>query len=268
MSTRVRAPHIVLAGGGHAHLYSLLRTKKLVRRGFRVTLIDPSPYLYYSGMATSMISGAYAPGENRMEVRRLVEEGGGSFIEGRVKEIYAESRELLLETGDSVPYDTASVSLGSETRADAFADNGANAIRVKPIQHTEEIRRRLLSSGDRPARVLITGGGAAGCEVAANALALLGLLNPGGEVTLAETGDSLVPDVPEKAREYVHASLREKGARILTNTSIVSLGGGVARTRGGHEILCDLPVLVIGISPLSRGIFRASRLPTGEDGGL
>jgi len=268
VSTRVRAPHIVLAGGGHAHLYSLLRTKELVRRGFRVTLIDPSPYLYYSGMATGVISGAYAPGENRIDIHRLVEEGGGSFIEDRVEEIHSESRELLLETGDSVPYDAASISLGSETRADVFADNGTNAIRVKPIQHTAEIRRRLLSSGDRPARVLVVGGGAAGCEVAANALALLGRLDPGGEVTLAETGDSLLPDAPKKAREHVHAVLREKGARILTDTSIVSFGGGVARTHDGHEIPCDLPVLATGVSPLSRDLFRASRLPTGEDGGL
>ena len=37
---------IVFAGGGHAHLYSLARTQELVRRGFDVTLVDRSAYLY------------------------------------------------------------------------------------------------------------------------------------------------------------------------------------------------------------------------------
>ena len=265
MSNGTRTPNLVFAGGGHAHLYSLLRAKDLVRRGFKVTLVDPSPYLYYSGMATGVISGAYTPGDNRIDVRRLVERGGGSFVGGRIERILTESRELVLETGNTVPYDAASVSLGSETRKDVLAAGGTNAIRVKPIEQTKEIRRRLLSLKGRSPKVLVVGGGAAGCEVAANALALLERL--GGEVTIAETGDSLLPEAPEKAQQHIHTFLRERGVRVLTNTCIVSFGEGAARTGDGREIPCDLPVLATGVSPPEE-IFRASRLPTGDDGGL
>ncbi|MDQ3318453.1 MAG: pyridine nucleotide-disulfide oxidoreductase, partial [Actinomycetota bacterium] len=95
---------IVFAGGGHAHLYSLARTQELVGRGFDVTLVDRSPYLYYSGMATGVISGAYAPDEHRIEVRRLVEEGGGRFVEGRIVEIRAKNSEFVLADGRNIPY--------------------------------------------------------------------------------------------------------------------------------------------------------------------
>ncbi len=47
-----------------------------------------------------MICGAYTPGENRIDVRRLVEEGGSSSIGDRAEKIRPESCEFLLETGD------------------------------------------------------------------------------------------------------------------------------------------------------------------------
>ena len=258
---------IVFAGGGHAHLYSLLRTKELVRRGFEVTLVDASPHLYYSGMATGVISGVYGPNEHRMDVRRLVEEGGGAFVEGRVEEIRAEDREFVLEDGDTVPYDAASVCLGSEVPRNGFAQTGTDVVRVKPVEHTGEIRHRLLSFGkDRAPKILVAGGGAAGCEVAANTLALLDRLGIEGEVAIAERGGSLLPEAPEKAREQIFRFLTAKGARVLTNTLITSFDDGVACTRDGREILYDLLVLAVGTTPPN--VFRASCLATGQDGGL
>ncbi len=267
MSDRTRKKRIVLAGGGHAHLYSLARTRELIRRGFDVTLVDRSPHLYYSGMATGVISGVYAPDEHRIDVRRLVEKGGGTFVEARVTEIRSDDREFVLETGDSVPYDAASVCLGSEVPWDDLAGSEAGAIRIKPVGNTRDIRRRLLTFGeDRAPKVLVVGGGAAGCEVAANTLALLGRLGLEGELTIAQESESLLPDAPKRAQEQILRFLRERDARVLTSTRVTRLGDGVAWTADGHKIPCDLPVLAVGVSPPD--VFRTSRLPTGGDGGL
>lgn len=256
---------VVLAGGGHAHLYSLARTKELVGRGFEVVLVDRSPHLYYSGMATGVISGAYGPDEHRIDVRRLVEEGGGTFVEGRIEEIRAGNREFVLGDGRTVPYDAASVCLGSEVARPGLGENGA--IGVKPVANTAEIRRRLMDlAEDRAPGLLVVGGGAAGCEVAANALALLDRLGVRGGVTLAERSDTLLPAAPRKARREILVVLRGRGAKVLTNTSVTRLGDGVAWTSDGREIPCDLPVLAVGVSP--PGMFRDSGLPTDEAGGL
>ena len=264
---RARRGRIVFAGGGHAHLYSLARTGELVRRGFDVTLVDASPYLYYSGMATGVISGAYAPDEHRIDVRRLVEGGGGAFVEGRVKEIRTRDRTFVLESGEAVPYDAASVCLGSEVRRGNLVVNGAGAVRVKPIQSTAEIRRRLLARGaGRAPRILVVGGGPAGCEVAANALALLDRKGLEGEVTIAHEGSSLLPGAPRRAQEGILRSLSRRGAEVLTGTAISRLEDGAAWTADDQRIPCDLPVLAVGVVP--PGVFRASRLPTGDDGGL
>ena len=266
MTDRVRRKRIVFAGGGHAHLYSLARVGELVRRGFDVTLVDPSPHLYYSGMATGVISGAHVPEEHRIDIRRLVEGGGGTFVEGRVTEIRVEDREFVLETGVTVPYDAASVCVGSEVPPNGLMGSEAGVVRVKPVAHTGEIRRRLLALGrDRVPKILVVGGGAAGCEVAANTLALLDRSGLKGDLTIAQKG-GLLPGAPKKAQEHIFRVLRGRGAEVLTGTRVVRLGDGVARTDSGGEIPCDLTVLAIGASPPD--LLRASSLPTGADGGL
>ncbi len=267
MPDRIRKKRIVFAGGGHAHLYSLARVGELVRRGFNVTLVDSSPYLYYSGMATGVISGAYAPDEHRIDLRRLVAKGGGEFIEGRVTKIRTDNRDLVLATGEALPYDVASFCLGSEAVSDGLAEDDVGVVRVKPVENTAEIRRRLMAFGEgRVPRVLVVGGGAAGCEVAANALVLLDRLGLGGDLTVVQKDESLLPDAPKRAQAQISRVLRERGAEILTNTLLTRLGDGVAQTDSGQEIPYDLPVLAVGVSP--PGVFRASGLPTSDDGGL
>lgn len=258
---------MVFAGGGHAHLHSLARTRELVRRGFEVTLVDRSPYLYYSGMATGVISGVYAPNEHRINLRRLVEEGGGEFVEGRITEVRAKDEALVLEAGEEIRYDAASFCLGSEVSCDGLAEDETGVVRVKPIENTGEIRRRLLAFDvDRAPRVLVVGGGAAGCEVAANILALLDRLGLEGDLTVVHEGESLLPDAPKRARAWILRFLQERGARVLASTIVTRLGEGVARTDGGLEVPYDLSVLAVGVSPPD--VFRASGLPTGDDGGL
>lgn len=264
---RTRRKRIVFAGGGHAHLYSLSRVRELVRRGFDVTLVDLSPYLYYSGMATGVISGSYAPDEYRIDIRRLVTDGGGTFVEGRITEIRTGHREFILADGRTVPYDAASVCLGSELARSGVEETGSGAVGVKPVVNTVEIRHRLLALvRERAPRILVVGGGAAGCEVAANALALLERLGIRGELTIAQKGDSLLPDAPKRAQREILAFLREKGATVLTGTPVTRLGDGVAWASDDREIPCDLPVLAVGVSPPD--VFRDSRLPTDEAGGL
>ena len=77
--------HLVFVGGGHAHLTALVRLKEYIRRGHKVTLISPSPYQYYSGMAPGMLSGIYRPQEVRFHVRKLAEDRGAEFI-GRLRD--------------------------------------------------------------------------------------------------------------------------------------------------------------------------------------
>lgn len=262
---------IVFAGGGHAHLYSLRRTARLVNAGYQVILVNSSPYLFYSGMATGVISGSYAPNENRVDVRALVERGGGTFVEGHVSRILKDERALSLEDGRRIDYDAASFCLGSETDWDTPRER---EIPVKPVANTIEIRAVLKSflPGAQAKRVLVVGGGAAGCEVSANAVSLL--QGSGNRITLVEGGPSLLSASPERARRYILEHLQRSGVEVLTNTAVtsrestsesISERGGVL-TADGRSLSADLVIATTGIKPPD--VFRRSGLATGGDGGL
>ena len=266
--TRTDKPTIAFAGGGHAHLYSLLRTPQLTDEGYEVVLVNPSRYLYYSGMATGVISRTYTPEEDRVDVRHLVEGGGGRFVEGRVERVDPENRELILEDGRKVAYDVTSFCLGSEVRGEPGSEA---VVPVKPVANAEGIRRRILSlkgsysSGGGGPRVLVVGGGAAGCEVAANALSVLEEVG-GGRLILAERGGSLLDGAPVEARRKIQTNLESRGAEVWLNTTVSSYEDGRAVTAGGRQIRTDLAVSAVGIAPPE--VFRRSGLLMGEDGGL
>jgi NADH dehydrogenase FAD-containing subunit len=268
VSFRSDEPMVVLVGGGHAHLHSLLHARSFAERGVRVVLVNPSPYLYYSGMATGVISGFYSPEEDRIDVRRLVERGGGRFVQERVVGARPEERTVVLESGESISYDLVSFCLGSEV-ADGLGNTDGRVIPVKPVENAVEIRARILGYRNPPGpRVLIIGGGAAGCEVAANVAGLMARKGIKGQVTLAEAGPALLGASPKKARRIIRRHLERCGVKVLLECPILSYEDGVAQTGAGEVLEADLVAPAVGIEP--RSVFRGSpsSVATGKDGGL
>lgn len=270
LPTEGERPTVVFAGGGHAHLYSLRRTRELVERGFDVVLINPGRFLYYSGMAPGLLSRTYHPEEARIDVRYLVEKGGGRFVEDRVKEIRSKDGEVVLEGGASIRYDAMSVCLGSGV---PVVDSGAakkHCFPVKPVENMESLRRKLRSpvedGPDHERKLLIVGGGPAGCEVACNARRIFEEQGTDGRIAIAEAGDALLGPAPRRARREIEGFLRAKGVEVLLGSEVVRMDEGAAHTADGRTIGFDVAVLAVGIEPPE--IFRESGLATGDDGGL
>ena len=74
---------MLLAGGGHAQLYSLRRIRQLVDEDFDAVPVNPSRLLYHSRRSPEVLSRIYHPEETRIDLRYFVEKGGGRFIRGR-----------------------------------------------------------------------------------------------------------------------------------------------------------------------------------------
>jgi NADH dehydrogenase FAD-containing subunit len=166
------AKRVVLLGSGHAHLYTLARAAEFSRRGHELTVVAPDVF-WYSGLATGMLGGLYPPDLDRVDVAALAERGGGRFFRDRVVGLDRRSRLVILERGSPLPYDAMSITLGSEAPENAGADPADPRIfAVKPIRRLWELRcaleRRFSEAPRDPLRVVIAGGGATACEVAAN----------------------------------------------------------------------------------------------------
>jgi pyridine nucleotide-disulfide oxidoreductase family protein len=143
---------LLLAGGGHAHAAALLRL-----RGRDATLVTPYPHHTYSGMLPGFMAGHYRLEEIRIDVAALAARAGVRLVLGRVAALDAAARIAHLDDGTQIAYDVASLNLGSESNAPAYA------LAAKPF---EAFLERWLEVKDRVRSVAVVGGGAAGVEVA------------------------------------------------------------------------------------------------------
>lgn len=258
--------HLVLAGGGHAHLMTLARLDDFTRAGHRVTLISPSRYHYYSGMGPGMLSGIYKPEETRFDIRKMAEDRGGYFMEGRVTGIEPRARLLHLDSGISLNYDVVSFNIGSEIDPKAAGEKAGFVLPVKPIVNLLTARRRILDllSRSRPA-ILVAGGGPAGVEIAGNTWRLA--RDAGGEADITIISrNRLLSAFPEKARRLAMKSLTGRRIKVEEGSALASFSGGEAAVSDGRRIPFDLLFLSTGIKPPS--LFGDSGMATAHDGGL
>jgi NADH dehydrogenase FAD-containing subunit len=209
------SPHLVLVGGGHAHLYTLRRLRDLTGRGIAVTLVTPDRFHYYSGMGPGMLGGRYRPGDIRIDVQSLAESGGARCIVAPAAGLDPRARLLHLADGTTLPYDVLSLNIGS-----VVADHPLPSDRIipaKPITNLVAARERLLAlaRSKRP-RVLVAGGGAAGVEIAGNVRRLLG---DRGNVTLVASRP-ILHQFPQRARELVLKALAESQIVTVAGVSV------------------------------------------------
>ncbi|TSA00203.1 MAG: hypothetical protein D4R80_01560 [Deltaproteobacteria bacterium] len=156
------AKHLVLVGGGHAHLTALMRLRDTVRAGHRVTLIGPSPYHYYSGMGPGLLSGIYRPAEARFNVKKMAQDRGATFLQDRVVLVDPVRRTLALDSGAEVGYDAVSFNTGSGVPLDLLHSSGDNIFPVKPIENLLAARKKIREADPgKRIRVVVVGGGSA-----------------------------------------------------------------------------------------------------------
>jgi NADH dehydrogenase FAD-containing subunit len=260
------ARHLVFVGGGHAHLSALLHLREYTQRGYRVTLVSPSPYHYYSGMGPGLLAGIYKPREVRFNIRKMGEDRGARFVRDEVVKIDAERRVLHLLAGETLHYDVASFNVGSNIAMQGLAPGSQNLIPVKPIANLHRARLTISRMPrDMPVDIVVVGGGPAGIEVAANAWRLLQNNRLRGTITVVG-GSSILDSFPEKARNLVRKSFAARRIDLLEGSRVRALRHGQAVLADGRSIRFDFAFLAVGVQPPE--LFRLSALPTGADGGL
>jgi NADH dehydrogenase FAD-containing subunit len=258
--------HLVLVGGGHAHIETLLNLNEFTRRGHRVTLINPSPHHYYSGMGPGMLSGIYRPQEVRFNVRKMAEGRNAAYVEDEVEVIDPFEHSLSLRSGRKLRYDIVSFNTGSKIENGAFAPAGANVFPVKPIKNLLRARNRILHwSPDRREHIIIAGGGPAGVEISANAWKLIHDHRIDAGIMLI-TGSSLMERFPRRVRKLCSDSLQRKGIRIIEGNPLKALDGGTALLGDGQRIPFSIAFLATGVRPAPT--FRDCGLAISEDGSL
>lgn len=270
--------HLLMLGGGHAHLSLLEAAPRFLEKGHRATLVSPEPVHYYSGMGPGMLGGAYGAEEVRFPIREMAEERGVGWVRDRARRIDPVDRVVHLASGERLSYDVLSVNTGSSISAtvavDEFGTDGPRVYSAKPVSQLLELRRhleeRLSGESVRGLRVVVAGGGPAAVESVAN-VARLVREHPSRSASRDAVaidlyaGRSVLPGFPKHADRAAVRALARLGIRVHQSDYVRRIVGGGIVTLGGEEP-ADVVLLATGIVP-SR-LFVDSQMPVGTDGSM
>jgi NADH dehydrogenase FAD-containing subunit len=258
--------HLVLVGGGHAHMVTLANLHTFVEKGYRVTVVGPSAYHYYSGMGPGMLGKTYTPEDIRFATQLVVERQGATFLLGKAASVDPVAKTLSLESGDQIPYDVISFNTGSYVPLLNLPEVPDHIYAAKPIERLLEAQARILSLCSREKITIgIVGGGPSSAEIAGNVWQLArdhGRYPP--EIKIF-SGQRFMLRFPEKIRTRVETSLTRRGISILSGSYVDTIESKTVILASGEHHDLDVIFLALGVRP--NRLFKKSGLPTGPDGG-
>jgi selenide,water dikinase len=210
--------HLLLVGGGHAHVEVLRRLAAPRLAGWRVTLLTREAMSPYSGMLPGVIAGLYREAEALIDVRALAARCGAEVVIDRATGIDLPAKRLLRAEGPPIAWDLLSIDTGATPDTARVAGAAAHALSLKPIDALLPRLRALL--GDRGARrIAVVGAGAAGVEVS---LALAARL-PAAAVALVAGAAGLLPGFPARLRARMAAALAARRVALHQGEDVVEV---------------------------------------------
>ncbi|MFH2124022.1 MAG: FAD-dependent oxidoreductase [Pseudomonadota bacterium] len=258
--------HLVLAGGGHAHMVTLSNIKLLRDLGHTVTVIGPSDYHYYSGMGPGMLGATYEPDNIRFATRKTVEEQGGTFIRDSITAVDPVARRLHLASGRIIDYDVVSFNTGSSVDLPEIIGDASTIYTVKPIERLYEARRQIKEKAmQQSVAIAVIGGGPAGAEVAGNVRQLVSASGHKVKISLF-AGHQFMSRFPENVRSRSHDLLEKNGVIIHEYGYLKTIKDNTLIFDCGITEHADFIILATGVHPSS--FFRQAGIATGPEGGL
>jgi len=171
-----------------------------------------------------------------------------------------------LKTGERYreTYDKIILSPGAEPVKPAFRGGDLDGIfNLRTVPDSDRIKAHV--DNEKPQSAIIVGGGFIGLEMAEN------LVLRGVNTTIVEMLDQVMAPLDIEMAAMVHAHLKEKGVACELGQSVQSFSKKgnriIVSTDKGHEIVCDLVIVSIGIKPENR-LARGAGLQIGERGGI
>lgn len=260
---------LLLIGGGHAHMVTLAQLDQFVAKGYEVTVIQPSPYHYYSGMGPGMLGGTYEPDDIRFGTRQLVEAKGGHFVLGKAKTIDPEKQLVYLEGDAEEPlsYDVLSCNAGSNVPETIVTDRWQDWVfgskPIEELQRAKEMIRKL--SVTKKLSLAVLGSGPSSIEIAGNLHQLAQEENCVHEILLF-SGRTFMSKRPARVQHLCRSLLEKKGVKIIEGGYVKNISQHTVTLENGMDYHADVVFSAIGVMPSS--IFASSGLTTGPDGGL
>ncbi len=260
--------HLLLLGGGHAHLSVLERLATQRLSDWAVTLVTPDTRQIYSGMLPGWVAGNYTLDDFAIPLDALAERAGIGFAQTVATGLDLDRRELSCADGRRLPFDLLSIDTGPQPALDAVPGAAEHALPVRPLQGfiaaCPAIFERWRASAAR-FEVVIVGGGAAAVELGFALQQRASLARATGvRITLAAADAEPLAGGASCVRHRVAAYLRAAGIDWQGSSRATRIGPGEVVREHGAPLAFDACIVATGAA--APGWPRAAGLATDGDG--
>lgn len=241
---------IVLVGGGHSHVGVLKRFAMNPVPGVRLTLICRDTHTPYSGMLPGYVAGHYSYDDVHIDLSRLAEYAGARFYRAQVDGIDRDNQRVICRGRPDVPYDLASINIGSSPRVADVEGAADHAVPVKPITGFNRFWLALLSRVENhdngPLTIAVVGAGAGGVELTlAMQYRLRKELRQRGKdpdllhFHLFDSRDILLPTHNGRVRGMFQRKLKERSVRLHLGSPVDQVERRLLTTAAGERLEVD-----------------------------
>jgi NADH dehydrogenase len=281
---------VVIVGGGFG---GLAAARRLRHDGIEVTVVDRKQHHLFQPLLYQVAAGTVAPGECAVPIRvALRRNPHASVLMAEVVDFDVQSKEVVLERGERIPYDSLIVACGMETSYfgnDEWKDESCG---LKTLADAVELRERVFGALEQAERetdpearaewltFVVVGGGPTGVEVAGS-LAILteqaserdyATIRPGdARIVLVDAGDRVLSAFAESLSRKAAKGLAELGVTVRESaraTAIDSHGLTVDADGETQRIPSRTVIWAAGVqaAPVTQALARATRSETDRAG--
>ncbi len=260
--------HLLLLGGGHAHLSVLERLATQRLPDWAITLVSPHPRQLYSGMLPGWVAGHYTLDDFTIPLAALAARAGIGLAQTAATGLDLDRRELRCADGRRLPFDLLSIDTGPQPALDALPGATEHALPVRPLEGFIAAWPGIVDHWRASAarfEVVIIGGGAAAVELgfAMRQRALLARA-AGVHITLAAADPEPLAGAAPCAQRRVAAQLRSAGIRWLGRSRATRILPGAIVLEHGAPLAFDACIVATGAAAPDWP--RAAGLATDGDG--
>jgi NADH dehydrogenase len=257
--------HVVIVGAGFG---GLAAAQELAGAAVRITIIDQRNHHLFQPLLYQVATAALATSEIAWPVRYLVRKRQEvTTLLGVVNGVDAQSRNIMLEDGAVVPFDTLVVATGARHAYFGHDEWEPFAPGLKTLEDATSIRRRVLLSLERAEResdperraalltYVIVGGGPTGVEMA-GAIVELVYQNLVGEfrridtrqarVLLIEAGPRILPSFAPGLSAYAQRAMERLGVEVQLGSAVTDCNSSGVEV-GGRSIAADVILWAAGV---------------------
>jgi NADH dehydrogenase len=237
-----RRRRVVIVGGGFGGMQAAKRLKKAA---VDVTLIDRTNHLLFQPLIYQVAGGAMSSGEVAAPLRHMLKrQPNATTLMGEVTDVDVERRQVVLERGERLDYDSLIVACGGETTYFGRDEWREVSCGLKTLSDALDLRGRIFGAFEEAERTadpderdewmtfVVVGGGPTGVEISGQ-LAILArhtmqrdfrrIDARAARVILLDAGERLVAGFTEPTSATAAKQLGDLGVTVREHAMVTEI---------------------------------------------